>query len=1060
MKLDQSFNLEDFKNWVLHYLPSFNLDERIVEIPQSFKEVNKILTLGESDIGVRVFVIESELDPTNRKISLAKDSFNLIKNYGVGNALIAYYSKNFPSWRVSLLTSKPQWIGGKTIIKLSNPKRQSFILGPKAKVATPNNFLLKKGSISDLNDLKKRFSLEVVNKEFYDEISFSFIKLVGGTKLISRNSHYFEPTITLPIQGNRTQKHIEFAVRLIGRIIFCWFLKEKRSTEGDSLIPKELISSESVLINKNYYHTILEPIFFEILNKNFKNRKEKYCLPPFSKIPYLNGGLFSPQEDDFFSYVDNKQMLNNEKVIVPDEWIQSLFEVLETFNFTIDENTSLDEELSIDPEMLGRIFENLLAEINPETEESARKNTGSYYTPREIVDFMVDESLAVFLTNKTKIAESKIRALISYDLEDDLENPLTESEKEEIVEELETVKILDPACGSGAFPIGALQKIVFILQQADPHGVLWFKKQIKKTPNTLLRKVIEREFKEKNFDYIRKLGIIQDNIFGVDLQPIATEISRLRCFLTLVVDERIEDDSDNRGIEPLPNLDFKFVTANTLIGLPKFNKAQNELFDNHSKIDQLKELIHSYFSSRDEERKDIMLSFSELQTEMINELIDQHSYTGAIKAELTRKLTDWKPFKHRSTDWFDAEWMFGITDGFDIILANPPYVDSESMVKNSPDLREKYNQIYETANGNWDLFVIFIELGAKLLNEKGILTYIVPNKLIGAEYSEKLREYMLKTKVNFLRDYSEIKVFKDADVYPIVFQISNDIKDGHLVKVEKMQDLENFAIQNKVPSHIFYEDIFWDKFYVEEDKLQLLLKISKFPALSTINSNISGAATVSEAYKIKELILEKTQIDAEKYFKLINTGTIDPYRSLWGIKNIKYLGDSYITPIVRVSDLEERFFNRFKQARSNKIIIGGMSKKLEAILDKGEYLAGKSTIIIIENQSIELATLLAILNSKLISFWYKNMFKSLSLQGGYLRIGSNEIKKIPIAKADNETTIEIKNLVEKIITLFANLEDINSITEVNNYIKDLDNIIYKLYGISKIEISLINNEDL
>jgi hypothetical protein len=282
-------------------------------------------------------------------------------------------------------------------------------------------------------------------------------------------------------------------------------------------MPRELLSFEASNTIEDYYHKILEPIFFEVLNKPIKTRKDAFINDLFSAIPYLNGGLFSPHEDDFFNYNEGKQAINHNMVVLPDSWFISLFDVLETYNFTIDENTSFDEELSIDPEMLGRIFENLLAEINPDTGESIRKSTGSYYTPRVIVDYMVDESLKLYLNEKTKIDKEKLRALISYDLADDDSNPLNDEEKDRITQALGSIKILDPACGSGAFPIGMLQKIVFILQQIDQHGQLWFKKQIQNTPIEL-RKVIEREFQEKNFDYIRKLGIIRENIYGIDIQ--------------------------------------------------------------------------------------------------------------------------------------------------------------------------------------------------------------------------------------------------------------------------------------------------------------------------------------------------------------------------------------------------------------------------------------------------------------------------------------------------------------------------------------------------------------
>ena len=438
-------------------------------------------------------------------------------------------------------------------------------------------------------------------------------------------------------------------------------------------MPKELLSFDASSTIEDYYHKILEPIFFEVLNKPIKTRKETFINDLFSAIPYLNGGLFSPHEDDFFNYNEGKQAINHNIVVVPDLWLKSLFEVLETYNFTIDENTSFDEELSIDPEMLGRIFENLLAEINPETGESARKSTGSYYTPRVIVDYMVDESLHLYLHEKTNIPESKLRSLISYDLEDDNINPLKDEEKDSIAQALGAIKILDPACGSGAFPIGALQKIVFILQQIDQNGQLWFKKQIQNTPIEL-RKVIEREFQEKNFDYIRKLGIIRENIYGIDIQPIATEISRLRCFLTLVVDERIDDTLENRGIEPLPNLDFKFVTANTLVGLPTTSGSTSQmgLFEDDAGIKELKEVRDMFFNASGFERDQLKLQFAQTQNRMLHKLIDE-SRRG--HADMTAKLTSWDPFSHKMSDWFDPEWMFGLKNGFDLVIANPPYID-------------------------------------------------------------------------------------------------------------------------------------------------------------------------------------------------------------------------------------------------------------------------------------------------------------------------------------------------------------------------------------------------
>ena len=217
--------------------------------------------------------------------------------------------------------------------------------------------------------------------------------------------------------------------------------------------------------------------------------------------------------------------------------------------------------------MLGRIFENLLAEINPETGENAKKSTGSFYTPRDIVDYMVDSSILEHLKAKTGIDEAKLRALISYGKEDDELATFSMPEKKALINALYTVTVLDPACGSGAFPIGMLQKIVYILQEIDPDVTLWFNKATESL-SYLMKKDYEQKRDIGAHDYIRKLTVIQNSIFGVDIQPIAVEIARLRCFLSLVIEEKVYDDKPNRGIKTLPNLDFKFIIANTLISLP------------------------------------------------------------------------------------------------------------------------------------------------------------------------------------------------------------------------------------------------------------------------------------------------------------------------------------------------------------------------------------------------------------------------------------------------------------------------------------------------------------
>lgn len=1039
MNLNEKYNRDQFISFLKEvFLKDFKSDIRPIST-SNYKSFDKAHSLGRSE-SLDLHVFEFEYSGSfNKRIALAKDAFQVMKQSATFQALAVFHSPGGDDWRLSLMTANPQRTEkGKVTLAYSNPRRYSFFLGANAKVNTPTKFLLTKGTIQNFDDLKGRFSLEVVNKEFYREIAKNFLKLVGGKMNPEDNGESFKPMLKLPSTTAKGKTVSEFAVRLIGRIIFCWFLKEKQSEAGISLMPKELLSLEAVKKYPDYYHTVLEPIFFEVLNQHPRSRKDPFYSNSYSLIPYLNGGLFSPHDDDFYKRTNGDlQSQFHNTLSIPDKWFVDFFETLETYNFTIDENTSFDEELSIDPEMLGRIFENLLAEINPETGESARKSTGSYYTPRVIVDYMVDESLLSYLKQHTSVKEGKLRAIISYDLTDDADQPLTDLEKQELINVIGKIKILDPACGSGAFPIGSLQKMVFVLQQIDPEGQLWFKKQLKST-SPEIRRVIEREFSHKNFDYIRKLGVIRENIYGIDIQPIATEISRLRCFLTLVVDERIDDSAENRGIEPLPNLDFKFVAANSLLGLPTTNKqVQVGLFEDNEGISALKEIRDMFFNASGSDRDLLKLQFVQAQNKMFQRLISEGRRGHA---DLTTKLTSWDPFNNKVSQWFDPEWMFGIKEGFDIVIANPPYVDSESMTKNYPEMRQKYKELFETTKGNWDLFVPFIEKGLDLLNKTGVLSFITPNKLIAAKYGMKIREYISRKTICEIRDYSRLSVFIEADVYPVTIVVKNSQSESSVLSAfTQMRGLEEIEGSNLVDCSSIRQHPYWDIFFYHEEVFNLLQKLLKMSRLGGHSFNILGAATVNEAYEVKKVLFDSTEESEIK--KIVNTGTIDKYQSQWGFQDMQYLKSKYSHPVIKTSDLKSINRIRLEQANSNKIIIAGMSKTPEAFYDKGEYLAGKSTSIVL-GQKQNLLTLLGFLNSKLIDFFVNKYFNSLKMSGGYLNMSKEILENIPIPVDFNA---DLSQLVEKA----------NGSPDEEK-LSQIDSLVYKLYGLSEKEIEIVD----
>lgn len=1034
MKFNQKYNQDVFGEFLKGFLPEdYTEKEKDIAQLERCKIINKVRELGYSK-SLDLYVLEmNHAKETDPRVSIATDAFRILANYGMNKALVIFKNDDSDNYRLSYLTITLDLNEKNKIVKqYSNARRYSFFLGVGAKTKTPEQQLVKKGKVKDKEDLLSRFSLEVVNKQFYLEIAKFFDELVSSE----------DKNLTLPgVLEEDTNTRKSFAVRLIGRIMFCWFLKQKKSDNGQ-LIPDELLSSK--IVSDNYYHHTLEPLFFGVLNTSIDSRDIRSDL--FDKVPYLNGGLFNPQSDDYYDLDRGtfaSKHINTLKI--SDSWFRSFFELLETYNFTIDENTVFDQELSVDPEMLGRIFENLLAEINPETGSSERKRTGSFYTPRQIVEYMVDQSLIEYLKTKTKINEGKLSALVSYDLTDDTEYPLNNEEKQEIIKAIESLKILDPACGSGAYPIGALQKIVYILQQIDPDCKMWLEQKLKNVSDLYKKKIID-EVKSNPFDYTRKLDVIKNSIFGVDIQPIAVDVSRLRCFLTLVVESEVNDTKPNRGIEPLPNLDFKFVCANTLISLPKSHSSN--LFEDHSGIVALSKIMSEYFSCNNQRKNEIKLKFTNLQKEILEKTI---SAFGKNTGELTLKLTTWNPFSNNSNSWFDPEWMFGLEEKFDIVIGNPPYVDSETMVKDNPDLRDLYTSLFKTAKGNWDLFIIFIEQGINFLSNYGNLSFIVPNKLIAAKYSESIRLHMQTKNIKYIRDYSDVKVFKEASVYPIVFQISNSLNSDSSVILTKMKDIEEYELINKIPHALFYEDVFWDRYFIKPEALEVIIKISKNPKLERINDLVLGAATVNEAYQLKEIISE-ADTETQEYKKLINSGTIDSYTSLWNDKKTQYIKSSYKAPVVENEKLKKLLPKRFIQSNNEKLIIAGMSKRLEVYYDCGEYIAGKSTTIILDNEKIDLLYLLAILNSKLVSYWYKVYFSSLSLAGGYLRISNNEIKKIPIVVADKKSQEIMIKIVKQIHDV---KKGVNKDTD--NLESKIDELVMDLYGLNKEEKEIIRN---
>jgi len=1115
---NESYNRENYLNFLEDFLlpNDFQIEEENVTNDLSFSpnKITEVTYLGKSDsLDITVYEIkhQSELDP---RVTLSREAFKIMANFSKRKALVFFVSENSSNYRFSLVTIDLKLEGNRVTKLFSNPRRLSFYLGRDAKVHTPEQFLYQKGRVKDFNDLQERFSIEVVNKEFYQNIQFLFYKLVGGKVKQGSHNQDFKPLLKLPsTQDHKTMQ--EFSVRLVGRLVFCWFLKKKKSNAGIHLIPTEILSSDA--INSNYYHKIIEPLFFEILNTPIEGRKENFRNENYDKIPFLNGGLFDPNiHQDYYAVDDNNITLHLNTLKIPDEWLKEFFILLETYNFTIDENTSIDIELSVDPEMLGRIFENLLAEINPQTGNSARKSTGSYYTPRPIVEYMVDESIIQYLISKTKIEVQQIKELLDYNIAD---TDLDISEKLRVINAIDEMKVLDPACGSGAFPMGILQKLVLVLQKVDPDSIVWVIRQLDKIPNEADKKAREDKFMSENWQYKSKMGLIQNTIYGIDIQSIATEISKLRLFLTLIVDENIIDNKPNRNIHPLPNLSFKFVTANSLVGLGDEDETMIQNLKMKAKFDVIRE---KYFSaSSKESKKEIEIEFGNLQKELLDFLTEPEHQQAYIFDDFTEKkakkkkpinsyfykLLSWNPFKDEPASWFNPKWMFGVEDGFDIIIGNPPYIgekgnkDIFTPLKNS-SLGKRFYQ------GKMDVFYFFFHLGLDLLKNNGINSLITTNYYITATGAKNLRnDFKDRASILKILNFGEFKIFESAsgqhNMVTILQKGYDSQKEVWAAKVDRKGYLKNnINIVRKVLSGadkkteyyiqtnktVFYEKDnyigFWPKEYTSifekvvtvSERLNEISDVSVglrsgIDRISNNHLKFNKSVTINESvFVINNSEIFKFKNDASLLKKLYKNSNICKYNINYDTNYyvIYTKKDTVISKYPLIKKHIEKYRTLIEEIRKNdgevwyslvrprkqkifylpKLIAPQRSLTNSFAFDEGDFYASSDVYFITQpNKDFKLKYILGILNSKLIFKW---LFYRGKRKGDMLELYQKPLSEIPIAKAKDKQQNVIVEIVDQILQKKEHKE------ETIHLENQIDLMVYKLYELTYEEVKIVD----
>jgi len=1033
INLSSPFESNSFQSFISDFLPDFVSDDR--EIPELRKIFPRVKYLGQSErLRTSVLVIETTLGISSR-ISLTKASFRILRKFGLYRALIVYFNPEEAMWRLSLLTAQPTWIDGRIIEAYSNPVRSSYALGPNVGVASARKFLLNLGQVVDFEDLQYRFSIEAINQEFYADISNFFYALIG--RYDETGTLTQTPLLRLPGDSSHRENQ-EYAIRLFGRIIFCWFLKEKKSASGLALLPKEVFN-DAVETEVNILHKVLEPLFFLCLNSPPAERQAKYSRNRYELVPYLNGGLFHPNEGPGGDYFTEKNM---SLVEIPDTWFRSLFKILETYNFTLDEDLDFDVELAIDPEMLGRIFENLLAEINPESGESARKTSGSFYTPRRIVNYMTDISLKRYLSEKTDVDEVKLLGLLTIDTSDDTKHPLTSEEKRQVSEALYSLRSLDPACGSGAFPIGLLQKLVFILAQVDPQLALGKTK----FPENYFT---GRSHLAQNSDYLRKLILIRDVIHGVDIQPIAVEISKLRCFLTLIVEQEVLDDDANRGLDPLPNLDFQFVCANTLIKLDE--NLQASIWDDDQLEERLEQIRQDYYSTTVRTKRDV------LKNEYLALVSKEISLFG--ESRRTTQLRSFQPFVPNSqATFFDTRSMFGLSV-FDLIIGNPPYVKTEHFgASTKKELSDNYAEFRDGKKRQWvdDLYVHFIFRAFELVGDGGIVCLITNDSFIGLDSKARVREKLLQE--NLVELVACPKETFGATIYTAIFLATrSQVKDENYIGARFTFPAFDLVHPTSV-SKSYTEQLPKGRLVFEEDPL-----LTKLLGKSTVGDFLRVMDTGIDSGNVRDKIFSLNDVESTDK-RMIQGRQIKRWAVFWGSPDAKF---RYCNPHYQPLDefgtgrggkkslLKEYW--RFRGDLGNhfleeRLLLRQTGDSLHAAYhsekEDGQLYTDNTLFTVVLKGEGSLKYFLGLLNSKVMNYVYQ----SLSSEEGktLAQVKIRLVEQLP-AFYDKERAPKLEVLVDTLISIRRG----NPQADVSEIEAEVDGLVCEIFGLSEEDTKLI-----
>ena len=932
-----------------------------------------------------------------------------------------------------------------------------------------------------------------LNTSFYGKLFEWFNRAVG--------------TATFPENQPVTLSAEEHVIRLITRLLFVWFVKEKGLVAQDLFNEKRvsrLLKNYDRANGDSYYRTVLQNLFFATLNteidqrdfskdnnsthRNFYRYRYKYQMSDpdalrklFDKTPFINGGLFDCLDSEEATGDDGWRIdcfSNNPKhrdlLSIPNRLFfgeNGLFDLLDRYKFTVEENTPIEQEVALDPELLGRVFENLLAAYNPETRETARRQTGSYYTPRPVVDYMVDEALIESIAEKTtptvgdsEFWRERLRYLLDYQ---DAGELFEDDETDRLVRAIAQLKVLDPAVGSGAFPMGILHKLTLALRRLDPTNERWEELQkelaIQRAAaafDTVNHQERDSELREisgifqryRDSDFGRKLYLIQNSIYGVDIQPTACQIAKLRFFISLAIEQKpTNDQSDNYGVKPLPNLETRFVAANTLHGL---DKAAQHTFAQTDEVTRLERELDAnrerYFHATTRlAKRECRSKDKELRTSLGKAL--QAAEFDAADAE---RIAQWDAYDQNArADWFDASHMFGVTTGFDAVLGNPPYVKVEHMDGTTRD------QLKASFGWLGDLYEHFIFSGHDLVTKTGVFSYIANDSYLTFSTKRRVRDLMLRNQlVRLVRAPSQTF---DASIYAAIFVLTKTdppIDHTYTSGALKHPDFDVKEFDN-IPYQVI--NMLPDRQFLLSPDSALLTRLLAFENVSDV-CEVLDTGIDSGNVRRKLFFIE----DGKGRERLLQGRQIQRYCMHWDSPRARYkFCDIQYEPLPipgigrggkRSKRLEYwKFRGHVSNHRQPERLLMRQTEDDLVVAYYSEHNVGRfytdNTLFTIlpRGHDVGLKYLMALFNSKLLNYVYQSISQEQGKSQAQVKV--KNVRDLPIVTSDLEARESIIGIVDEVLSAKAD----NPYADTSNLESEIDRLVYGIYGLSESEIATV-----